>query len=454
LDGTETPTGPRGVIVVVAGLIASGKSTVSSAIASRLGAARLEADRIRSTLLHAFDDDPTGIEARWRRDLSPAFEEEIYADLFRRAEELILAGESLVLDACFPLRRQREAARSLASKHGCRFMFVWCFVPDEVRQARLAERDRNVGHSAWALIDRRLASHYEPPEELEAHECLEVRSDGPVDPLIESIAERLQLHPEVPETRSSRDGVLQPRVVSFDCWGTLISEEDWHWAHTLRITALREAAREAGHEVSFEAAKAAFESAWHRHQELWHAARSSGAPEIAAWGLAELGIEDAAAARARLVRRFEEASHTGEVVALEGARDLLMALGRAGTPSVLVCDTGLTPGRVVRGLLDRHGLLEHLRVQAFSDEIGAPKPDPRPFRAAIEPLGVDPADVLHVGDLRRTDVAGARALGMQTVRIRARHDDDSDFAEADHVVDSHAELARLLGLPAAGIAGA
>ena len=133
-------------------------------------------------------------------------------------------------------------------------------------------------------------------------------------------------------------------------------------------------------------------------------------------------------------------------MALEGARALLAALSRTGTRCVLVCDTGLTPGRVVRRLLDGQGLLEHLAVQAFSNEVGAPKPDPAPFLAAIEPLGVDPSDVWHVGDLKRTDVAGARGLGMTSVRIRARHDDTSDLPEADHVVDSHRQLGQLLGL--------
>jgi putative hydrolase of the HAD superfamily len=59
---------------------------------------------------------------------------------------------------------------------------------------------------------------------------------------------------------------------------------------------------------------------------------------------------------------------------------------------------------------------------------------------------VAPEHVLHVGDIRRTDVAGARALGMQTARLRARHDDESDRPEADWVVSSHDELADLLGV--------
>ena len=35
---------------------------------------------------------------------------------------------------------------------------------------------------------------------------------------------------------------------------------------------------------------------------------------------------------------------------------------------------------------------------------------------------------------------------MCTVRIRSHHDDRSELPEADHIVDSHAELEKLLGL--------
>ena len=64
----------------------------------------------------------------------------------------------------------------------------------------------------------------------------------------------------------------------------------------------------------------------------------------------------------------------------------------------------------------------------------------------------DPVGVVHVGDLRRTDVAGARALGMTTVRFRGVVEDDApeegddEGPEADHVIDRLAELPALLGV--------
>ncbi len=80
----------------------------------------------------------------------------------------------------------------------------------------------------------------------------------------------------------------------------------------------------------------------------------------------------------------------------------------------------------------------------FSDEAGVPKPNPRVFQAALEPLGVTPGDAVHVGDLRRSDIAGARGVGMGSIRIRAVNDDRSDHPEADAVADSHRHLLEIL----------
>lgn len=52
-----------------------------------------------------------------------------------------------------------------------------------------------------------------------------------------------------------------------------------------------------------------------------------------------------------------------------------------------------------------------------SEAVRAYKPDPRPFQAALEALGLAPAEVLHVGDSELDDVAGARAAGLAVAWI-------------------------------------
>jgi predicted kinase/FMN phosphatase YigB (HAD superfamily) len=430
--------------VAVGGLVASGKSTLARAIAQRLAAERIEADDIRHELL----DRPTEIlhEARWVRDLRAGFGDEVYRELLRRGAEVIDAGRSVVVDGCFPTAAWRESARRLARGSGARFLFVECHVPEAVAIERLSARDRAAGRQGWAELHRNLAEHYEPLDEHAAGEfvAVECRHD------VEAVLRELEAHglpPAKTHLPPSADRIQPlPRAITFDCWNTLLVEEDWPRAHAMRVSALHDIAAEAGIDVPREAAGRAFDTAWARHQDLWCEGVASGSREIAAWGLDALGVATSEQTFEHLVRLFEEASHTSHVKALDGARELLGVLVAADVPCGLVCDTGLTPGRQVRRLLDRAGLLEALTTQVFSDEIGVPKPAALTFTAALEPLGVAPEQALHVGDLRRTDVAGARAIGMHSVRIRDRYDDTGPEAEADYVVTSHTELRKALGL--------
>lgn len=56
--------------------------------------------------------------------------------------------------------------------------------------------------------------------------------------------------------------------------------------------------------------------------------------------------------------------------------------------------------------------------------VGFEKPDVRTYQAALEPLGVMPAEALHIGDQPKSDVVGAFATGMRAALIDryARHD--------------------------------
>jgi putative hydrolase of the HAD superfamily len=236
------------------------------------------------------------------------------------------------------------------------------------------------------------------------------------------------------------------RAVTFDCWGTLLFERDPEQARALRVDAVLRVARRGGAALEPAAARAALDGAFRRHSDAWHAHRATGSAEMAGWVLESLAFptDTRRGLAEELERALAEASLESEIAALEGSRETLEWLAGAGLRRALVCDTGFSPGRVVRRLLARTGLLELLEVQAFSDEVGVPKPEARIFEYALDGLGAAAPAALHVGDLRRTDIAGARSLGMRTVRIRGHFDDPSEHAEADHVADSHAHLRELL----------
>jgi len=64
----------------------------------------------------------------------------------------------------------------------------------------------------------------------------------------------------------------------------------------------------------------------------------------------------------------------------------------------------------LRPVFRAHGLDPYVDAYVLSYEHGVQKPDARLFKTACAALGVEPGDVLMVGDDRRAD-GGAAALG-------------------------------------------
>jgi len=230
------------------------------------------------------------------------------------------------------------------------------------------------------------------------------------------------------------------RAVTYDCWGTLLKDRDWEGAMAIRQSALRRFL-----DIDQAEAEALIQEAWLRHDDAWKQVETFGPGRMAAYCLESRGIFDDDSIN-ELTKEFEEASMQNGVMAVDGARDTLTALKGAEIRLGLICDTGFTPARVVRTLLDEAELLEFLEVQCFSDEVGVPKPGNEIFAKALAELGVRPPEAIHVGDLRRTDIAGAHDVGMHAARFRGVHDDLSGGADAKMVFDRHEQLLDALGI--------
>ena len=69
------------------------------------------------------------------------------------------------------------------------------------------------------------------------------------------------------------------------------------------------------------------------------------------------------------------------------------------------------------GVLQEVGLLSLLDGVVSSAQVGAAKPDPAIFRAALARAGVAAAHAVHVGDSPAEDVLGARAVGIRAVLL-------------------------------------
>ena len=105
--------------------------------------------------------------------------------------------------------------------------------------------------------------------------------------------------------------------------------------------------------------------------------------------------------------------------------------------------------RTLREHLERRGLLQVLRrvvVQRRGRRLQARSPRSSSTRSA-RVGNPSPDRVAHVGDLRRTDIAGALAMGMIAVRYAGVFDDPAENGpEATLTISHYSELPALLDL--------
>ncbi len=168
------------LVIAVGGGIASGKSTIAAALAERLSAPVVDADRTRKHLLGM----PTTTH-----DLSGAFEgayaqettDRVYTEMLQRAGTILKSGRPVILDASFRSAALRASARELAMKHGVPFLFVDCSAAASTCRERLLLRalEPSVSDGRLEIFDAFLA-RMEPATELKPGQRLSLDTDLPL----------------------------------------------------------------------------------------------------------------------------------------------------------------------------------------------------------------------------------------------------------------------------------
>ena len=234
-------------------------------------------------------------------------------------------------------------------------------------------------------------------------------------------------------------------AISFDYWDTLYDGASKPERAILRQEALRRLLTIYGYEIADEQFLELYRAAGAEADRWWRDEhRGYTAAERIRWLLHSLRIErpDDCEHLARACEAVDDALLSHPPPLLPGAAETVGRLADRFDLAI-ISDTGFASGRAQDRLLQRDGLLSFFSCRVYSADVGHAKPRREPFDLAIRLLGARPEDVVHVGDIERTDVHGALDAGMRAIRLDLVRPGGPSAAE--FVARSFAELEEYLG---------
>jgi FMN phosphatase YigB (HAD superfamily) len=212
------------------------------------------------------------------------------------------------------------------------------------------------------------------------------------------------------------------KAVTFDLWQTLIYEtvEQEALRKQMRAKAMTDLLNKNGIKVEYDRFDEAHQEALNRCETFWAKDRDISIKDQVViflqcvnhkieWaGLPDRILDE-------LIAAFTEPIMHKPPYIFEDTIEILSYLHKKGLKIGLICNTGRTPGVMLRKVLKQLNILQYLNTLTFSNELLIRKPDLRIFMHTLSNLEVNPMQSIHIGDNPIADVTGAKNAGMLAV---------------------------------------
>lgn len=178
----------QGRLFIFFGLIASGKSTLAEAWAKRIGASYWNSDRVRKELAGLLPQ--TGVKDSFKQGIySAEFSKKTYDELLKRSEKELSNGKSVVLDASYQEKKERQRVRELAERCACEATFVLCRCPEPLMRDRMETRAKDpnaVSDGRWEIYLLQ-KEKFQTPDELDTSQLITIDTNRAVDQLVDHL---------------------------------------------------------------------------------------------------------------------------------------------------------------------------------------------------------------------------------------------------------------------------
>ena len=156
LSELETPS-TRPCLLLVGGLPGTGKSILCRMLAERAQFDVIRSDVVRKELagLPTSEQSPSHTRASLYTSERTT---RTYDECLNRAEQLLLEGRRVIVDATFRQDRQRRRFLDLAIRCGLPVTMLMCEAPLAVLRQRLEKRKHDASDADWAVCQRAAAN--------------------------------------------------------------------------------------------------------------------------------------------------------------------------------------------------------------------------------------------------------------------------------------------------------
>jgi predicted kinase len=149
-----------GVLLITCGLPGTWKTETSEEISKIKGYPILRSDLIRLEVLKGEDVFDEKVASNMSKRTM------VYDETFRRADEALEEGDSVILDATFVTQSLRRRAAEVAAKHNKTFVILQTHCPQEVAIARILRRTQE-DYESNALTEQAYLNNKKKFEEVD-----------------------------------------------------------------------------------------------------------------------------------------------------------------------------------------------------------------------------------------------------------------------------------------------
>ena len=154
-----TPAAPR--LIAVGGFSGTGKSTLAASLAPKLNPAP-GALHVRSDLERKAMQGAAELERLPEQSYTMEANARVYNRIFEKARVALLAGHSVIVDAVFSKREERDAIEAVARAAGVTFDGLWLRAPPEILLRRIALRTHDASDATVEVVDRQMRGETGP----------------------------------------------------------------------------------------------------------------------------------------------------------------------------------------------------------------------------------------------------------------------------------------------------